>query len=241
MNDSSHNPPHEQTPAATPSERHRRTRSLVEAAEAIAGASARPGQSLAEVQVEHLLAWAEQTKCLIAESDFLTLPLACDETGEHEVRYRESDQRAVKRTWPGTFGMMPEFSMAGWVPGYATPLEYLQRFELQNLIFRDQVWLEGVIHTGEKSKLVGAVDGGCSLVISQPWLVAANPEEPHPSDDEIDALMRERGFAPLPNSFFGWFRESDNILICDAKPDNFIMSPGGILPIDLLIVRCSEE
>ena len=97
-----------------------------------------------------------------------------DETGEHEVRFRESDQRAVKRTWNGTFGMVPEWSPAGWRPASATPLEYLQRFALHNAIFLDDVRLEGVIVVAETSRIPGAIPGGCSLVISQRWLVAAN-------------------------------------------------------------------
>ena len=53
--------------------------------------------------------------------------------------------------------------------------------------------------------------------------------------------MRERSFEPLANSFFGWLRSSDGVLILDAKPDNFIKTPDGILPFDLVIVRCVEE
>jgi hypothetical protein len=53
--------------------------------------------------------------------------------------------------------------------------------------------------------------------------------------------MESLGFTALPNAFFGWLREADGILISDAKPDNFILTPDGILPFDLLMVRCVEE
>lgn len=41
---------------------------------------------------------AKASQRLIAEADYETLPLVSDETGEHEVRFRDSDQRVVKRT-----------------------------------------------------------------------------------------------------------------------------------------------
>ena len=154
------------------------------------------------------------------------------------MRFREADLRAVKRTWNGTFGMVPEWSPAGWRPASATPLEYLRRFALHNAIFLDDVRLEGVIVAAETSRIPGAVPGGCSLVISQRWLVAADVENPYPEAGEIADYMTERGFAPLPDSFFGWLRESDGILILDAKPDNFIRTPDGLLPFDLVIVQC---
>jgi hypothetical protein len=39
----------------------------------------------------------------------------------------------------------------------------------------------------------------------------------------------------LKNSYFGWYREEDGITILDARPDNFIKSSQGVIPIDLVI------
>jgi hypothetical protein len=178
---------------------------------------------------------------LIDEATFEAMPLVSDETGEHEVRFRETDRRVVKKTWPGTFGMQPEWSPQGWKPGSATPLEYLRRFMLHNSLFEDDVRLEGVIVSDKPSMLIGAVGGGCSIVISQRWLVAADSQNPHPTLDEIAAYMTERGFKALPNSFFGWFREADGVLLLDAKADNFVKTPDGILPFDLVLTRCHES
>jgi hypothetical protein len=169
------------------------------------------------------------------------LPLVSDETGEHEVRFREDDRRVVKKTWPGTFGMMPEWSAKGWYPGFATPLDYLRRFTLHNFIFQDDVQLEGVIVSDKPVTLIGAVEGGCSLVISQRWLIAADAENPHPTLEEIATFMTELGFTPLPDSFFGWYREADGVLVLDAKPDNFVKTPDGILPFDLVLSRSHES
>lgn len=112
---------------------------------------------------------------------------------------------------------------------------------MHNAIFLDDIRLEGVIQSARPSFLIGAVPGGCSLVISQRWLIAADPENPYPSEEHIARFMSGLGFTPLRDSFFGWLREEDGVLILDAKPDNFILTPDGILPFDLVIVRCLAE
>ena len=133
--------------------------------------------------------------------------------------------------------MVPAWAPRGWTPDIATPLDYLIRFDLHNRVFLDDVRLEGIILADEDSQLPGAI-GNCSIVISQRWLVAAEPENPYPTESEIEIFMRQLGFEPLPNSFFGWLREADGILILDAKHDNFIQTTDGLLPFDLLMAQC---
>ena len=41
------------------------------------------------------------------------------------------------------------------------------------------------------------------------------------------------GFESKLGTHFGWFRKADSVAVMDAKPDNFILSPEGIVPIDL--------
>lgn len=232
---------HEQSPAATPPEGDFDAQGFGEAAAALAGASAASGGSLAEVQVRQLIAWANAAQRLITEPDFERLPLVSDETGEHEVRFHEPDRRVWKKTWSGTFGMMPTWSPEGWKPTYATPLEYLERFILHNALFQDDVRLEGVLVSDQPSQLVGAVPGGCSMVISQRWLIAADDQNPHPTSEQIVSFMQELGFESLPDSFFGWFREDDGVIVLDAKPDNFVLTADGILPFDLVLARGVED
>jgi hypothetical protein len=228
---------HEQNTSATPSTSRRDADRFEQAVEAIAGGSADTGGGFTPDQVRQLIDWAKASECLIDEAAFEALPLVSDETGEHEVRFREEDRRVVKKTWTGTFGMVPEWSPEGWRPGSATPLEYLRRFILHNHLFQDDVRLEGVINSAIPATLVGAEGGGCSLVISQRWLVADDPENPHPSLEEIAAFMQELGFDTLPDSFFGWYRAEDSVLVLDAKADNFVKTPDGILPFDLVLAR----
>jgi hypothetical protein len=230
----------EQMHTSTSSEGRRDPEGFGEAAEALSGASVSAGRSLAEVQVERLIVWAKASERLIAEQDYEALPLVSDETGEHEVRFRESDRRVIKRTWSGTFGMAPEWQEGTWKPRFATPLEYLRRFAIHNSLFQDDVRLEGIILSEKPSQLIGATPGGVSIVISQRWLIAADQEAPHPNEVEIAAYMTERGFEFIPDSFFGWFNESSTLLLLDAKPDNFIKTSEGILPFDVMLRRVDE-
>lgn len=98
----------EQTTPTTPSERHSDPSRFTEAAAAIGRACAEAGGSLASDQVRSLAHWAKEVGCLLREEDFEALPLVGDETGEPEVRFRAEEGRAVKKTWPGTFGMRGE-------------------------------------------------------------------------------------------------------------------------------------
>ncbi|WP_395749683.1 hypothetical protein [Prosthecobacter sp.] len=151
---------HEQSTAATPSKGDFDAQGFGQAAAAIARAGAASGGSIAEVQVQQLITWAKAAGRLIGEQDFERLPLVCDETGQHEVRFHEEDRRVWKKTWPGTFGMMPTWSPEGWTPTCATPLEYLERFILHNALFQDDVKLEGIIISAHPSRLAGALPGG---------------------------------------------------------------------------------
>ena len=87
------------------------------------------------------------------------------------------------------------------------------------------------------SMIIGQLSGGISLVISQRWLEAVNPSRPHPTEAEIADFLKPQGFTPLFSALFGWMLEDGSLVILDAKPDNFILTPAGILPIDLLITE----
>lgn len=184
-----------------------------------------------------LRAWVEEKGRLIPTALWQSFHPVTDQTLEHEVRLRLEDRRAVKKTWPGTFGFVPTWDGTSWVPAPATPAEYLHRMHLQNTIFQDDIRLEGgMIHSGP-SMLIGQPPDGFSLVISQPWLEAADNRRQFPSEEEIHHLLCGIGFLPLRNAFYGWRSGDKSLVILDAKPDNFIATPDGILPIDLLLAE----
>ncbi len=189
---------------------------------------------------ERLRGWAEASGLVIPELDWLLLKLVSAATAEHEVRYRAKDHRAVKRTWPGTFGFIPGLIDGQWKPRPAEPTEYLLRQRLQNDLFQDDIRLEGIMISDGPSMIIGQPSGGVSFVISQPWLDAAHPAQPHPSELLIAEFLAKMGFHPIFNALFGYRQEDGTHIILDAKPDNFILTAQGILPIDLVIAEISE-
>jgi hypothetical protein len=112
---------------------------------------------------------------------------------------------------------------------------------MHNQLFQDDVRLEGIIVSDQPSMLIGAVPGGASIVVSQRWLVAVDPDQPHPIESEITAFMNELGFEHIPDAFFGWFNEAESLVVLDAKPDNLIKTSAGILPFDFLMLSLIER
>ncbi|HEY5792050.1 MAG TPA: hypothetical protein VIS74_02050 [Chthoniobacterales bacterium] len=53
------------------------------------------------------------------------------------------------------------------------------------------------------------------------------------TNEEVRSFLEGEGFQAAVNSYFGWYRLADGVLIVDAKPDNFILTECGIVPIDL--------
>lgn len=86
-----------------------------------------------------------------------------------------------------------------------------------------------------KSLLITANGHQPSFVISQPWWTAMDQKSPHPSDNEIDDFMQNVGFTKQQKSYFGWIKE--DIVIIDARVDNFIKTIEGVVPVDLVICR----
>ncbi|HEX5791279.1 MAG TPA: hypothetical protein VFY13_08990, partial [Luteolibacter sp.] len=145
-----------------------------------------------------------------------------------------------KRTWPGTCGFIPRMLGGRWISSPATPREYLFRQALQNEVFGDSIRLEAFMLCLGPSMLIGHAPEGLSLVISQPWLDAADEHQPHPTEEQIAEHLLQRGFEPLLNTFFGWSNTDYGYVVLDAKPDNFIATAQGIFPIDLLMTEAPQ-
>lgn len=185
-----------------------------------------------ERQAARLVEWARLRGCLLSEDHFSGLvqyPLA---TGEHQIFHRPADQRALKRTYPGTFGIAMDHRGQATV---ATPLFYLRRIQLVNEVFDSDLRLEGIALA--QSPFHDAPDLQPAIVTSQPWIYDALPERPHPTEAEVEQFLTSLGFVSQPDCFHGWHRASDGMLVVDAREDNFIKSPGGVVPIDLVVLR----
>lgn len=133
-----------------------------------------------------------------------------------------------KATRPNRFGWtvlpgdngLPEVSEA-------TPLEYLFRWLNSNRLLGDTVSLCG-IHSSEE---------GARVIISQRFLIGR-----YPTAIQIRRELRKFGFLPFQGFSIGSYADSSflnpelGIALFDATPDNFIMTMGTPVPIDVIPV-----
>ena len=210
--------------------------SLAEDAAAYLGRSSDPLQSFGsdpkkiERQSACLIEWASKNNAVLSDSYTSGLERQEGTTAEHEVFYRSRDNRAVKRTHAGTFGVT---CAKKGDQGHATPLFYFRRLQLMNREFDSDLRFEGIILA--KSLILFATGKHPCIVISQPWHRPADPNDPHPSQAQISEFMKSLGFAEVRGSYFGWYKNRGKIRVADARPDNFIKSEIGVIPIDLVI------
>jgi hypothetical protein len=182
-------------------------------------------------QIAHVAQWAKENGKLIDPEVFQSLEVVSNSTSEHEVRYRPSDLRAVKRTWAGFYGQVPVLVRGAIERSNATPIEYLERMALQIAVFASDISFEGVSISTQPSMIIGEPAEQPSFVISQGWLDKSGDATP----EIIEQFMQHEGFVAMPNTYFGWFRPADGVAVVDAKPDNFIMTAGGLVALDLQI------
>lgn len=188
-------------------------------------------------QRESLRKLGEENPGLVHEK-----PAASDvaETGEHVIQYR--DGRAWKYTKGDQYGLVPVadtpdmHDMSRFALGLApaTPAEYLQRNNLHNGLFADDIRIEGVTH-----------DGG--LVISQP-LITGGPA----TRDQIASAFSGAGFVPVPDEeamlegvleSTAWYHPEKKIFVADARPSNVLLDQdsGKYKVIDVMIAPEDEH
>jgi hypothetical protein len=100
-----------------------------------------------------------------------------------------------------------------------------------NEIFDDDVRLEGI--SFGKNEFSGEDEP--SIVITQGIVEAADANDPHATDGEIEKFMANNGFVRLEDTQHKWHREADGIVVFDTKVHNFIRARDGVFPIDVII------
>jgi len=188
-------------------------------------------------ETESLGGWIRSDARLIDTKSIDSLQLVSNCTSEHEVFYRPEDNRALKRTWPGVFGQIPIPLRGRLERANASPSEYLIRQALHVSVFGSDIRFEGVCISDKPSMVLFEPSGQPSFVISQEWFESGEA----PQMIEIAASLKKDGFLPVPQSYFGWYRAADGVVIVDAKPDNFVKTPLGVVPIDLQMAVFSED
>jgi len=182
-------------------------------------------------QSARLIDWARKNNLILKPSVFDGLEKLPTNTAEHEVYADDANQLAVKQTHPGLFGV--NGNIRSWTEA-ATPAEYLRRMVAANKVFSDDIHFEGVIL--RESNLIGQRGEKPCIVTTQPWVDAADENNPAPSKAQIGEYMRGKGFAPLQVNEMAWARQSDHVRVYDTRGDNFILAKDGVHPIDLVVV-----
>lgn len=180
-------------------------------------------------QGECLVEWATKRGFILPDTFIEGLEKYEATTTEHEVYWRRFDNRAIKCTYPGQYGFAngPKGKKRA-----ATPLFYLQRLDLMKEVFGSDIRLEGV----------GIRDRRPYVITSQEIV-----QGPHPAEEEISDFMKSMNFTSSRDSPLHWRRQEPedskfaSIVVSDTKIENFIKSPAGVVPIDVIIGFSDSE
>lgn len=217
----------------------REARDYLRADEGAGGRAASQPERLDREQ-RRAIEWARAQGRLISDEAVESVRLLSNSTSEHEVRGEPGRERVLKRTWPGFYGQIPEWRNGKLERRNALPSEYLERMALQIATFESGFRLEGINVSDKPSMILGQPQGQPSFVVSQPFIDSATPGSASPTPAEIASFLEAHGFEPVPTAYFGWVRRRDAVAIVDARPDNFILSPVGVIPIDLQMAQLPE-
>ncbi|TLD72850.1 ABC transporter ATP-binding protein [Phragmitibacter flavus] len=166
-------------------------------------------------EFDSIVAWAKGAGRLIPADRYQTP----EESGaEHRVYFDPEQSSAIKITNANRAGM----SYPDGEPHAGLPAEYLERWRLHNLIFADDVTLEGVIQS----------PAGVALVVRQCWINGTVPEV-----WQIADFMNELGFqATLLQECY--YRAADDLAVMDCHDGNFMLGDDGMVyPIDVIPLR----
>ncbi len=158
---------------------------------------------------------------LVVESDRLARERVWRRGLEHEV-WKESSDWVLKATYDAAFGVLP------W-GGNASPLQYLNRLRLCDIVFGDRIELVGIC---EAAMLNGPPN--YRVVTRQPFVIGEEVPQ-----SEIDEYLSSLGFTR--EAFSGktvWISDVGNnrIVIGDLHPKNVLRTPlGKIVVIDGIV------
>jgi hypothetical protein len=173
-----------------------------------------------EVEQRRLIQWAQENGKL---GPGRRLPPEFARGGEHQVFFQRRTQRYLKATLPDRqkgYGIALGSNDRG-----ATPAEYLDRLDLQNRIFNDDIRLERIV----------LKNGKPIILTSQPFIKGTDPAQA-----VLDALMLGKGYEMLANG--AYYDARAGLLIFDLFPRNAKQATNGqIYPIDPVIQRITPD
>lgn len=182
------------------------------------------GSAYYHEELEIFRTYAKEIGLYLSESP-PELSLTPDEEGnEHQVWYLPATGKVLKATWPDFFGLLVIHRPNE--ESKASPISYLERWQLHNQIFGDSVTFLGALQT----------ESGLRLLIQQPAI-----EGQPATDQEIAQFFIESGwkrFVIGGNTAF--FDPQRNLVISDTHRGNIILMADGLLaPIDLRVQSLS--
>jgi hypothetical protein len=176
----------------------------------------RSPEQIAATQVRRLLDWI--SACPHTTWKILAHPKGA-EGSEHIVFLDPNSATVWKVTHPGVFGDSYYLVDDRIHQKNDSPLEYLIRLRLWRKLFRSAPFAVGITASGQ--------------IVSKHRFVSGVI----PTQDEVDAFLFEAGLVPVKQRFWLWKKiEPENeIWVGDARDENFVKAPMGIVPIDLRI------
>ena len=160
--------------------------------------------------------WVESCEHMAERSDTLA---RLDEGSEHIVYLATSGEVVVKLTKLGLYGDSYYLVDDRVHQRCCTPCDYMIRLSMLNLTFGFAPNPVGITKAGQIVTLQRFVEG-----------------EP-PASVEVDEFLLLAGFEPVKRSCWLWKKRDLNneveYWIGDAREDNFVKTPHGIVPIDL--------
>lgn len=176
-------------------------------------------------QEASLFQWANRLGLLLNPTGLPTKVIRGGQ--EHELFHEETSDRYFKVTRNGVFGLSPGIELALVSSSQdgrrfhlweASPIEYLVRLRLQNLLVPGLNQLEGVIHQA---------NGELAIVTSQPRF-----EIIPVTTAEIDAWFATRDFEKITDS--AYYRREDNLGVFDAHDKNLVRAGDDLIPFDVI-------
>lgn len=143
-----------------------------------------------------------------------------DEGNEHQVWFRPESSSFLKATWPDHFGMLVVHR--GDEEPAASPIAYLERWNLHNKIFGDSVEFLGALDSAQ----------GLRLLISQPAILGQPA-----TDAQIHSFFIESGSQRFQiGDDIAFFDPERELVVSDTHRGNLILMDDGMLaPIDLRV------
>jgi hypothetical protein len=143
-----------------------------------------------------------------------------DEGNEHQVWFQSETDTYLKVTWPDFFGMLVLYRQDE--DERASPIAYLERWQLHNTLFGDSVRFLGALEE----------DGRLRLVIQQ----QAIKGEPA-TLDQINDFFTGNGWQRfMVGGDVAYFDPERKVVISDTHRGNLILMDDGLLaPIDLRV------